>query len=156
MNRKISNFLKIFFIVFLLGSGTACHQGLKSDLPVVQLKIKGHEILAEVANKPATRMSGLMFRRELGTDTGMLFVFPDVAPRAFWMKNTLIPLSVAFIDEKGVIENILEMPPETLEGFPSKGPAKFVLEMNAGWFGKNELKPGDVVEGAVQAPPAND
>jgi uncharacterized membrane protein (UPF0127 family) len=93
-----------------------------------------------------------MYRRELAEDNGMLFIFPDSARRAFWMKNTLIPLSIAFIDEKGVIENILEMPPETEQNFLSKGPAKFVLEMNSGWFVKRGVKPGDLVPDVLKAP----
>lgn len=152
---------QIGFKFFLIGTavlllGFSCRPGPKSDLPVVPLTIDGHAIWVEVAHKPSTRMAGLMFRREMGADDGMLFVFPDRAPRAFWMKNTLIPLSIAFMDEKGAIENILEMPPQTEENFLSQGPAKYALEMNAGWFGRKGVKPGDRVEGLAQAPQAQD
>ena len=123
-------------------------------MPVFTLHMGGREVQVEVANKPATRFSGLMYRRELDEDTGMLFIFPDSARRAFWMKNTLIPLSVAFIDEKGVIENILEMPPETEQNFLSNGPAKFVLEMNTGWYTKRGVKPGDSILDVLKAPTA--
>jgi uncharacterized protein len=136
-------------LVFL---GFSCRQTLKSDLPVTSLKINGHEIFVEVANTETTREAGLMFREHMDWDNGMLFVFDDTAQRYFWMKNTVIPLSIAFMDEKGVILNILEMPPETEQNFPSNGPARFALEMNTGWFTKNGLKAGDLVEGALEAP----
>jgi len=140
------------FCVSALLTGASCQRQLKSDLPIVHLRIKGFEIRSEVAFKPATRTTGLMFRRELGRDDGMLFVFPDSAPRAFWMKNTLIPLSIAFLDAKGRILNVLEMPPLTEESFPSDGSAQFALEMNAGWYGRHGIKAGDVVEGVLEAP----
>ena len=84
----------------LLLMGNSCDQKIKSNLPVVQLKLGNKTIDVEVANKVFTREAGLMFRKEMGRDTGMLFVFTDTAPRAFWMKNTVIPLSIAFLDEK--------------------------------------------------------
>src|SRR6185503_5144124 len=121
--------------------GLSCQQKFKSELPVVELSINGRKVMAEVANTTPAQSSGLMFRRELGENNGMLFVFKDSKQRAFWMKNTLIPLSVAFMDEKGKIENISEMPPLTQKSFFSTGPAHFVLEMNAGWFDKNSIKP---------------
>jgi uncharacterized membrane protein (UPF0127 family) len=132
----------------------SCQQKFNSELPVIELSINGHEIIAEVANTIPTLSAGLMFRTELGENNGMLFVFKDSEKRAFWMKNTLIPLSIAFIDEKGKIENIAEMPPKTEHSFYSDGPARFALEMNSGWFSKNGLKPGDFVQGALQAPVA--
>ena len=144
--------LILFLILALLSS--SCKPGLKSDLPVVQLAIDGNKILVEVANTESTRMSGLMFRNEIGPDNGMLFVFSDSAPRAFWMKNTIIPLSIAFMDDKGVIENTLEMPPQTENTFMSAGPAKYALEMNAGWYTKHGIKAGDLVVGSMAAPGA--
>ncbi len=134
--------------------GFSCRHVLKSDLPVSSLKLNGHEIFVEVANQEATRETGLMFRQRMDWDNGMLFVFDDTAQRYFWMKNTVIPLSIAFMDEKGVVLNTLEMPPQTEQTFPSNGPAKFALEMNAGWFTQNGLKAGDLVEGVLGAPKA--
>jgi len=145
----------IFFLVLVLFS-FSCKAGLKSDLPVVQLTIDGNNVQAEVANTESTRMTGLMFRNSMGTDDGMLFVFTDAKQRAFWMKNTMIPLSIAFMDSKGVIENVLEMPPQTEENFLSDAPAQYALEMNAGWFTKRGIKPGDLVLGAITAPSAKD
>ena len=140
----------------LLLAGFSCHESLKSDMPVVTLNLGGQEIQVEVANKISTRDAGLMFRKRMGEDIGMLFVFPDSSPRAFWMKNTLIPLSIAFMDEKGAILNILEMPPQTERSFYSNGKAQFALEMNTGWFVKKGLKPGDVVLGLAKAPAAGE
>jgi len=148
--RKISRLLFLTLGLLLLVS--ACRSGEKSDLPIAHLKIDGHEVVAEVANKPVTRESGLMFRKDMDWDHGMVFVFPDIEVRAFWMKNTILPLSIAYMDGKGVILNILEMPPETENTFFSAGQAKYALEMNTGWYAKNGVKPGDLVEGLSNAP----
>src|SRR5580658_7185806 len=111
MRRSITLSPKILLCVAVLAlGGFSCKKDLKSDLPVVPLQVDGHEVLAEVANQPATRTTGLMFRRELGKDNGMLFVFTDAQPLNFWMHNTLIPLSIAFMDRNGRILNIVEMP----------------------------------------------
>jgi uncharacterized membrane protein (UPF0127 family) len=150
VNRKILNVIYLLSLSALFGF--SCRPTLKSDLPVVPLKLGGHEIWVEVANRDATREAGLMFRHEMAWNNGMLFVFEESAQRYFWMKNTLIPLSIAFMDEKGTILNILEMPPQTEQTFPSSGPARFALEMNAGWFTKMGLKTGDVAEGVLDAP----
>ncbi len=152
LHRSLFIFL-LLGIALLLGCSSR-HPKPKSDLPIVSLKLGGQEIWVEVANKEATRDLGLMFRQAMDWNSGMLFVFPDSATRAFWMKNTVIPLSIAFMDEKGIIENIAEMQPQNEESIWSKGPAKYALEMNAGWFTKEGLKPGDTVEGALNAPPA--
>jgi len=146
----------LIFVLMLAFFSSSCKPELKSDLPIVQLTIDGNKLLVEVADTESTRMAGLMFRNELGADNGMLFVFSDKASRAFWMKNTLIPLSIAFMDEKGVIENTLEMPPQTEQTFMSAGLAKYALEMNAGWYTKHGIKPGDVVVGATTAPSSKD
>ena len=138
---------------FLLG-GFSCRPKPKSDLPVLALKLGGQEVWVEVANKEATRSSGLMFRQAMDWNNGMLFVFADSQTRAFWMKNTLIPLSIAFLDEKGTILNIAEMQPQNEESIWSNGPARFAIEMNGGWYSKEGVKPGDVVEGVLDAPKA--
>jgi uncharacterized membrane protein (UPF0127 family) len=150
VNRTLLGTILLFGTIILFGF--SCRHVIKSGLPTTSLKLGSHEIFVEVANKETTRETGLMFRHEMDWDNGMLFVFDDSAQRYFWMKNTLIPLSIAFIDEKGIILNILEMPPQTEQTFPSNGPAKFALEMNAGWYTQNGLKPGDRVEGLLNAP----
>ncbi len=148
----IQKTMGFIFLLILSFYSFSCKSALKSDLPIVPLTIDGNKILVEVANTESTRMAGLMFRNELGTDNGMLFVFADDVSRAFWMKNTLIPLSIAFMDEKGAVENTLEMPPQTEQTFMSAGPAKYALEMNAGWYTKHGVKPGDMIIGATTAP----
>jgi len=147
--------ITVFGMMILL-TGVSCRQNLKSDLPIASLRMGHHEVQVEIANRNSTRMSGLMFRKEMGKDNGMLFVFADSAPRAFWMKNTYIPLSIAFFDEKGKILNILEMPPQTEENFSSKGSARFALEMNSHWFEKNGIKVGDIIEDLLKAPKSED
>ena len=136
--------------------GFTCNKAPESGLPIAPLTINGHQVLAEIAAQPATRTAGLMFRQQLAQDGGMLFLFPDNTPRAFWMKNTFIPLGIAFLDEKGDILNILEMPPQTEKNFFSQGPAKFALEVNSGWFEKRGIKAGDVVSGVMNVPAPKD
>jgi len=112
-------------------------------------------IRAEVAYTFDARAQGLMFRRSLGPNEGMLFVFPEAESHCMWMKNTLIPLSVAFIDEKGKIVSISDMLPQTETSHCAKAAAKFALEMNKGWFAAKRIKPGAVIAGLGKAPAAH-
>jgi uncharacterized protein len=123
------------------------------QLPTLQLNAGIHLIQAEIANTFESRMTGLMYRKKLGANDGMLFVFPDVAPHCMWMKNTFVPLSVAFIDERGVILNIADMQPQTQESHCATAPARFALEMNQGWFAAKGIKPGARLSGIEKAPP---
>ena len=132
-----------------------CIAGMaRAQMPEVVLSVSGHKLTAEVASTEATRTQGLMHRRILPADRGMLFVFPDVSRHAMWMMNTYIPLSVAFVDEGGTIINIEDMKPHTQDSHPSAKPAKYALEMNLGWFAKRGIKPGAKIEGIERAPPA--
>ena len=124
------------------------------QLPAVALSVNGHKLTAEVAHTDPARAQGLMHRRMLPENRGMLFVFPATAQHAMWMMNTYIPLSVAFIDERGVIINIEDMKPHTQDAHPAAKPAKYALEVNQGWFEKRGMKPGAKIEGMEQAPPA--
>ena len=124
------------------------------QMPEIALAVNGHKLTAEVAYTDPARMQGLMYRRILPEDRGMLFVFPETARHAMWMKNTYLPLSVAFIDEQGVIINIENMKPQTEDAHPASKPAKYALEVNLGWFGKHGVKPGAKIEGIDRAPPA--
>jgi len=124
------------------------------QLPEIALAVNGHKLAAEVAHTDPARAQGLMHRRMLPENRGMLFVFTTTAHHAMWMMNTYIPLSVAFIDERGVIINIEDMKPHTQDTHPAAKPAKYALEMNQGWFGKRGIKPGAKIEGMEQAPPA--
>ena len=116
-------------------------------LPSIRLNAGIHNIQAEVAQSPDERSTGLMFRKEMGTNEGMLFAFEQPAQQCFWMKNTLLPLSIAFIADDGSIVNIDHMKPQTLESHCSTQPVRFVLEMNEGWFDKRGIKPGAKLRG---------
>ncbi|UCH47155.1 MAG: DUF192 domain-containing protein [Betaproteobacteria bacterium] len=116
------------------------------------LRIGQHSIRAEIADTPETRRRGLMFRTHLADSSGMIFIFPEEHRISMWMKNTLIPLSVAFIDSDGRIVNIEQMQPRSEQTHSSTGPAKFALEMNQGWFGERGIESGDVVTGLDRLP----
>lgn len=110
---------------------------LSAHLPMCKTAhviINSRSIPVEVADTDYLRNRGLMFREQLDHDSGMFFVFPDESNRSFWMKNTSIPLSIAFIDRSGVITNIEDMKPNCLESVSSSRPAPYALEMNLGWF----------------------
>ena len=122
----------------LLASVATAH----AELPTVRLQAGMHLIRAEVAADFGTRMQGLMHRKSLGTNAGMLFVFDESAIHCMWMKNTLIPLSVAFIDQSGTILNIADMQPHSEQSHCASAPAVFALEMTKGWFAQRGVKPG--------------
>jgi uncharacterized membrane protein (UPF0127 family) len=117
------------------------------QLPVVQLNAGMHLIHAEVAADYGSRMTGLMFRATMPPNAGMLFIFDDAQQQCMWMKNTLLPLSVAFIDERGVIINIEDMAPQTEDSHCAKRPSLYALEMNRGWFAARGIKPGSRIGG---------
>jgi uncharacterized protein len=110
--------------------------------PVLQLNAGMHLIRAEVVSDMATRAQGLMHRKSLPQNAGMLFIFDEQAVHCMWMKNTLIPLSVAFIDERGTIVNIADMEPHSEASHCAAQPVRYALEMNRGWFAAKGLKPG--------------
>ena len=112
-----------------------------------RIKVAGHELKVEVAQSDEQRMQGLMFRKQLGRNDGMLFIFDEPAYHAMWMKNTLIPLSVAFVDKDGEILNILDMEPQTLDTHMAAGPAIYAIETNKRWFAEKKVKAGDKVTG---------
>lgn len=121
------------------------------ELPVATLRVGPASIRAEVADDDSERSAGLMFREALATDSGMLFVMPSVGPATFWMKNTLIPLSIAFLDESGTIMEIHDMQPKDEKTVKSSFPRiAYALEMQQGWFGKKNIWPGERVSGLPQ------
>ena len=128
-----------------------CSAVARADLPEVTLTIAGNKATAEVASTDSQRQVGLMNRRMLPENRGMLFVFPDVAMHGMWMMNTYVPLSVAFLDREGRIINIEDMQPQTQNTHSASKPAKYALEMNLGWFAKRGIKPGTKVEGLEKA-----
>lgn len=107
-----------------------------------QLSAGMHLITAEVAARQMQREQGLMFREKMAPNSGMVFVFDAPSTQCMWMKNTLLPLSVAFIDAEGRIVNIEDMQPQTLDSHCSKKPVLYALEMNLGWFKQKNIKPG--------------
>lgn len=116
-------------------------------LPVKQLTAGMFLIQAEVANTDAARQRGLMMRSQMGNNEGMVFDFGEPAAVCMWMKNTLIPLSVAFIDVNGQIINIEDMQPQTLESHCAKKPVRYALEMNQGWFKQKNIQAGFKIGG---------
>jgi uncharacterized protein len=125
----------------------AAAPALAQQLPVVQLKAGMHLIRAEVAADFSTRGRGLMHRKSLAPNAGMLFIFDAPAIHCMWMKNTYIPLSVAFLDEKGEIINIADMQPHSEQSHCATRPALYALEMDRGWFAGRGIKPGSRVGG---------
>ncbi len=119
----------------------------QQKLPATTLTIGMHLVKAEMAVNDEERSLGLMFRREMGPNEGMVFRFPNPKQVCMWMKNTLLPLSVAFVDEDGKIINIEDMQPETEVAHCSKRSARYALGMNQGWFRKKNIKPGTPIEG---------
>lgn len=119
----------------------------RAQLPVVQLAAGIHLIHAEVADNEPSRARGLMFRRSLGQNQGMLFVFEEAAVHCMWMKNTLIPLSVAFLDDRGTITNIERMQPQTEDAHCAVRPARYALEMEQGWFARRGIRAGFKLRG---------
>jgi uncharacterized membrane protein (UPF0127 family) len=144
MKSRLPAFL---FCLAFLAAGAAFAQ-----LPTLELSAGIYVIRAEVASTFDTRMQGLMFRKHLGQNEGMLFVFPQTELHCMWMKNTLIPLSVAFADVKGRIVSISEMQPQTEASHCASAPAKFALEMGKGWFSAKGIKPGASILGLDKAP----
>jgi uncharacterized membrane protein (UPF0127 family) len=137
----------------LLFALAAAYAPAVAQSPMLELNAGIHLVKAEVANTFDSRARGLMFRKSLGTNQGMLFVFPDVAPHCMWMKNTYVPLSVAFMDEQGAIVSIHDMQPLDETSHCAVRPARFALEMNQGWFAQKGIKAGAKIGGLDKAPP---
>jgi uncharacterized membrane protein (UPF0127 family) len=139
-----------FVVPFVVGvaiASLAIGASPAEELPTIPLSINGHKITAELAATDEHRATGLMHRFSLKPDHGMVFVFERAEPQAFWMKNTFIPLSIAFIGADGRIVNVDDMAPQDETTHWSKGPARYALEMRKGWFAERGIKPGDPVAG---------
>ena len=151
LKRLANRFVQsIAVLVFVLPCGR-----LQADpLLTYPLRIGEHSIRAELANTPQTRQIGLMFRRHLASSSGMIFVFPNPQRVSMWMKNTLTPLSVAFLNAQGRILNIEDMEPHSEQTHSSTSFAKYALEMNQGWFAARAIREGDQVSGLKRLPRA--
>lgn len=158
MNRLRHKALLCLVLLGALAWTSACSNGSNGeavfageDAEAGPLPPRGHAwvvlgsdtVLAEVADTPEARERGLMHRTELADDHGMLFVFRDVAPRSFWMRDTYIPLDIAFLDREQVIVDIQQMEPETDELTESSAPAMFALEVRQNWFAEQGIQVGD-------------
>ena len=144
----------VLALAALLASMSASAQpadGKPQSLPITTIRVGPHPVAAEVAATPDQRTIGLMYRFSLPADHGMLFVFPEPQPLSFWMRNTYIPLSIAYIDAEGRILNVVEMAPRSDATHPSRGEALYALEMRKGWFADKGVGPGTRVTGL---PPA--
>ena len=139
-------FLSLVFFLLLTSAAALA-------APTIELSAGMHRIEAEVASNNAERATGLMNRPSMPMHRGMLFVFPEAGVQCFWMKNTLIPLSIAFLDDAGRIVQIADMQPQSLDNHCSAKPVRFALEMNAGWFRSRGIAPGAKINGLGKAPP---
>jgi len=146
MTRIHLRALSALFVAACCGASLA--QNAAQKLPSIRLNAGIHNIQAEVAQTPDQRATGLMFRKEMGANDGMLFIFEQPAVQCFWMKNTLLPLSIAFIDDEGAVVNLTDMKPQSEQSHCSTRPVRFVLEMNQGWFAKRGIGPGAAISGA--------
>jgi len=138
-------------VATLLVSAAAMAQQPMPTLTQVHLIAGIYVITAEVASTSSEHEMGLMFRPQLGTNDGMLFTFGAPSQQCMWMRNTLIPLSVAFMDEHGTIVNIEDMQPQTETSHCSAKPVAYALEMNLGWFAKRGIKPGSKIARETKA-----
>jgi uncharacterized membrane protein (UPF0127 family) len=142
MNKKLLHAALLTLLLTGLAPADA-----QEKLPVTTLSIGIHLIQAEIAIRDEERAQGLMFREQMGQNEGMVFRFNSPNQVCMWMKNTLLPLSVAFIDDAGSIINIEDMKAQTLDAHCASKPARYALEMNQGWFKKKSIKAGSSVTG---------
>lgn len=120
----------------------SCGGTSEAGLPVVTIEVGGRRLRAEVASTPAQLSRGLMYRRKVGTDAGMLFVYEQEETLSFWMKNTFVPLSIAFIDADHRIVDVQDMAPQTTSPHRSAARARYALEVNRGWFERHGVGVG--------------
>ena len=143
---RIVRFVTILSAVLVSLTGVAKAQ-TPEKLATINLYAGMHRIISEVAQTPPERAKGLMWRRTLAPNEGMLFVFPDQAFHCFWMRNTYIPLSIAFLKNDGTIVNIEDMQPLDESSHCPQEPIRLAIEVNQGWFAERGIKPGLVIRG---------
>lgn len=148
-SMKPNSFLSRTFLLaaITLSSSAGAQNGPQMHLQRVELAAGMHRIEAQLAASAQERQIGLMFRREMPQHEGMLFVFEQSATQCFWMKNTPLALTAAFVADDGTIVNLADMQPMTEDSHCSARPVRFVLEMNQGWFAKKGLKAGSKLTG---------
>ncbi len=146
--RGVAAALALAGALSFAGNANAQAEGVPQNLPTIVLQSGMHIVRAAVAQSPAQRQTGLMFRREMAQHEGMLFVFDEASTQCFYMRNTPLPLSIAFIADDGSVVNLADMQPQTLDSHCSAKPVRYALEMNQGWFAKRGVKPGSRITGA--------
>ena len=150
IGKKYLIFPALAWVALFLFHPLPCpaQSGPQPTLPAIELRIGTKKITAEVADEHHERAAGLMFRKSLASDSGMLFVMDDSGPVGFWMKNTEVPLTIAYIDPAGVIKELHDLQPRNEKPVPSRFPnIAYALEMPQGWFTKNNIWPGERLEG---------
>ena len=135
--------------ILLLPAWAAAQQAPQLNLQRAKINAGMYVIDAQVALTPQERQTGLMLRKDMPQHEGMLFVFEQAGEQCFWMKNTLLPLTAAFVADDGTIVNTADMKPETTDSHCSSKPVRYVLEMNKGWFAKKGIKPGSKLSGPM-------
>jgi uncharacterized membrane protein (UPF0127 family) len=148
LHPSIKRALGLLGLALAISGSAAAQTEAQPRLDTVTLQAGMHNIRAEVARTPLQTQTGMMFRREMASHEGMLFVFDGLSRRCFWMKNTLLPLSIAFIADDGRITNLADMQPQSQASHCSSEPVRYALEMNQGWFDKRGIKPGFKLKGA--------
>lgn len=143
------NFCRLAILVVLAPAGASAQEMPQKNLQRVKLTTGLYVIDAQVALTPEQRQIGLMQRKDMPQHEGMLFIFEQASQQCFWMKNTLLPLSAAFLADDGTIVNVADMKPETTEPHCSSKPVRYVLEMNQGWFVKKGIRPGNKLSGSI-------
>lgn len=137
-------------VAVCLAFGTVAGQEVpQTNLQRTQLMAGMYRIDAQVAQTADQRQIGLMERKDMPTHEGMLFIFDQPGQQCFWMKNTLLPLTAAFVDDDGIIVNLADMKPQTTNSHCSAKPVRYVLEMNKGWFVRKGIKPGSRLTGPI-------
>ena len=151
MAAKVSRFVGVIAAVttLFLPGWAAAQQAPQLDLQRAKLNAGMYVIDAQLALTPQERQIGLMQRKDMPQHEGMLFVFEQIAEQCFWMKNTLLPLTAAFVADDGTIVNTADMKPETTDSHCSAKPVRYVLEMNKGWFAKKGIKSGSKLSGLM-------
>jgi uncharacterized membrane protein (UPF0127 family) len=149
MNFKLTSLVPLVFFTSLFVSGAMAEDAPQMNLPRVALQAGMHRIDTQVAMTPEQRGIGLMFRREMPLHEGMIFVFEQPSVQCFWMKNTSLPLTAAFVADDGSIVNVVDMKPQTTDSHCSTKPVRYVLEMNQGWFANKGIKAGFKLSGPL-------
>jgi hypothetical protein len=139
----------LFTLLLCFSTLASWAQTAQTELPRLQLQAGMYQIQAQVAATPEQRAIGLMNRPDMPQHEGMLFVFDQPQVQCFWMKNTIMPLTAAFIADDGSIVNLADMKPQTIDSHCSEKPVRYVLEMKQGWFAAKQIRKGYVLKSSI-------